>query len=91
MRPRVVPSQASSSAYSGPFGEDLSPVAQAVPRGAVDAVKRDAVRRQALWKAHEHSCWSRCRVGRFCRVGDDLIELARSAGLAVMRAEGWAW
>jgi hypothetical protein len=65
----------------------LAPLAR--PSVAVDALKHDAVRRQALWKAHEHSCWSRCRVGRFCRVGNDLIELARSAGLRVMRAEGY--
>jgi hypothetical protein len=65
----------------------LAPLAR--PSVAVDALKHEALYRQAKWKAHEHSCWSRCRVGRWCRVGDDLIELARSAGLRVMRAEGY--
>jgi hypothetical protein len=67
----------------------IAPVALAVPGGAVDALKREADRRQALWKVHEYDCWSRCREGRWCRTGDRLIELARSAGLTVMRAEGW--
>jgi hypothetical protein len=59
------------------------------PSVAVDALRREARYRQAQWKVHEYGCWSRCRVGRPCRVGDDLIELARSAGLKVMRAEGY--